>query len=358
MDIEAKHQINEVSRMVEMPFWKQKEFWVFIPIYFFVSFIELTLKLETVYGIWFNGRLATIHRHLLGFEYYNNEQSRLLQWVIPQAIRDITHISIPQAYMVQRFAFVFLAFLAFHYYMRKWLSSAESFAGVAFLAAVMPLTYKSDLQESAPLLMLLFVLGLWAIREHKTLLFVFILVVGSITNETMLILPVVYFFYHFRWVYPKKINRRTFGEFFILVSRTILIALLPFAIAASIRYITRDNPHLGGALILWSTNWQMVWNAILNINVFDLIRTNYLFFILLFSIFWLYALLGYRTSGLFLQRAFWMVPLFLLAHFITGKIEESRQMIPLGFILIPMGLSFVFSKEFDKRGVEPDPEFS
>ncbi len=152
MDIEAKHQINKVNRMVEMPFWKQKEFWVFIPIYFFVSFIELTLKLETVYGIWFNGRLATIHRHLLGFEYYNNEQSRLLQWVIPQAIRDITHISIPQAYMVQRFAFVFLAFLAFHYYMRKWLSSGESFAGVAFLAAVMPLTYKSDLQESAPLL--------------------------------------------------------------------------------------------------------------------------------------------------------------------------------------------------------------
>jgi hypothetical protein len=51
-----------------------------------------------------------------------------------------------------------------------------------------------------------------------------------------------------------------------------------------------------------------------------------------------------------------MVPLFLLAHFITGKIEESRQMIPLGYILIPMGLSFVFSKEYDKRDVEPDPQ--
>jgi len=75
-----------------------------------------------------------------------------------QAIIKITHISIPHAYMVQRFAFIFLAFLCFHYYMRKWLSPGESFAGVAFLAAVMPLTYGGDLQESAPLLMLLFVL--------------------------------------------------------------------------------------------------------------------------------------------------------------------------------------------------------
>ena len=345
----AKYQIKVGSRMIDMPFWKQKEFWVFIPIYFFISFIELTMKLQAVYGIWFKGTLATIHGQLWNFQYYNNEQSRLLQWFIPQVIREITNISIPQAYMVQRFAFVFLAFLAFHFYMRKWLSPGESFAGVAFLAAVMPLTYKSDLQESAPLLMLLFVLGLWTIRENKTFLFLIILLVGSITNETLLILPAVYFFYHFRWVYPRDINSQTVVEFFTLIKRTLLIAILPFAIAASIRYITRNSPHLGNDVILWSTNWQMVWNAIININIFDLFQSYYLFFILLFSIFWLYALLGYRTSGLFLQRAFWMVPLFLLAHFITGKIEESRQMIPLGFILIPMGLSFVLSKQFEKE---------
>jgi len=353
---QEKYPSNNGSPVIKMPFWKQKEFWVFIPIYFFISFIELTMKLGAVYGVWFKGTLADNHRLLWSFQYYNNEQSRLLQWVVPQAIIEITHISIPHAYMVQRFVFVFLAYLVFHFYMRKWLTAGESFAGVAFLAAVMPLTYESDLQESAPLLMLLFVLGLWAIREHKTLLLVLILTVGSITNETMLILPAVYFFYHFRWVQSKNIDSRTVVEFFSLVGRTILIALIPFAIAAFIRYITRDNPHLGGDVILWRTNWQMVWNAIVKFNIFDLFKSYYLFFILLFSIFWLYALLGYRTSGLFLQRALWMVPLFLLAHFITGKIEESRQMIPLGYILIPMGLSFVLSKKFENNEVEPDPQ--
>jgi hypothetical protein len=314
------------------------------------------MKLRAADVAWFNGKLAENHLLLWGFQYFNNEQSRLLQWVIPQAIIKITQISIPHAYMVQRFAFVFLAFLCFHYFMRRWLSPGESFAGVAFLAAVMPLTYTGDLQESAPLLMLLFVLGLWAIREYKTLLFELILIVGSMTNETLLILTTVYFFYHFRWVHLKKINSRTVCEFFTLVGRTILIALPPIAITASIRYITRDRPHLGGEVILWSSNWQMVWSQIININIFDLVKSNYLFFILLFSIFWLYALLGYRKSGLFLQRALWMVPLFLLAHFITGEIYESRQMIPLGFILIPMGLSFVLTKEFDKSEPNHNPQ--
>lgn len=268
-----------------------------------------------------------------------------------------THLSIPDAYMLQRFVFVFLAFLCFHFYMRKWLSPGESFAGVAFLAAVMPLTFgEGDLQESAPLLMLLFVLGLWAIRAQKTLIFELILVVGSMTNETILILPAVYFFYHFRWVHPKDVDSRNLRELFNLVEHTLLIALPPFAIAAIIRYITRDRPHLGGDVILWSSNWQGVWDSIKFINLFDLYTSEFLFFILLFSIFWLYALLGYRTSGLFLQRAFWIVPLFVIAHFVTGKIEESRQMIPLGFLLIPMGLSFVLSKEYDQSECEVHPK--
>jgi hypothetical protein len=351
----AKYQVDKVSQKVATPFWRQKEFWVFTPIYFFVSLIELTLKLQAAYIAWFNGKLVENHLLLWSFQYYNNEQSRLLQWVIPQAIIKIAHISIPHAYMLQRFVFIFLALLCFHYYMRKWLSPVESFAGVAFLAAVMPLTYMDDLQESASLLMLLFVLGLWAIREHKTFLFELILIVGSLTNETLLILAAVYFFYHIRWVYPQKINSRAVVEFLTLVGRTILIALLPFAIAASIRYVTRDNPHLGGDFVSWSSNWQMLRTAMINIHIFDPLVSSYVYFILLFSVFWLYALLGYRKSGLFLQRASWIVPLFLLAHFITGKINESRQMIPLGFILIPMGLSFVLSKEFDKSEAHLDP---
>jgi hypothetical protein len=350
---------QEIHRRIDQPgmiykpgtpksFWTQKDFWTLVPVYFFVSFIELTLKLQATAGPWFGGQLTNDHRLLWRFQYFNNEQSRLLQWVIPQAICKITEVTIPQAYMIQRFVFVFLAFVCFHLYLRKWLSPGECLAGVTILAALMPFTFLSDLQESAPLLMLLFVLGLWAIREKKTILFGLTLLIGSITNETMLILPLVYFFYQFRSVPLKKINGPYLKEFFTWVRNTLLVSALPFTLAGAIRYITRDRPHLGDGTILWQENWRFIWNAISQIDIFSLYRAHYLFFILLFSVFWLYALLGYRKSGLFLQRALWMVPLFLLMHLITGKISESRQMIPLGFILIPMGLSFIFSKEFNK----------
>jgi hypothetical protein len=251
---------------------------------------------------------------------------------------------VSHAYMTQRFVFVALAFVVFYAYLRRWFTAGESFAGTCFLAAVMPLTYAVDLQESGPLLMLLFVMGLWAMREKNTILFALILWIGSLTNETILILPAVYFFYQVRL--PARANLQTFKLLGVWVKKTLFISILPMATAGLMRYITRDRPHLGDA-ILWNQNWSRLGQALTQTHLFDLYRSPYLYFILVFSVFWLYALLGYRRSGLFLQRALWMVPLFLLAHFITGKIDESRQMIPLGFILIPMGLSFVFSKNLE-----------
>jgi hypothetical protein len=66
---------------------------------------------------------------------------------------------------------------------------------------------------------------------------------------------------------------------------------------------------------------------------------------MIFSIFWIYAALGYRKSPHFMKAIFWLVPLFVAGNLITGLIDESRQMIPLGFILIPMSLFLIFPKE-------------
>jgi hypothetical protein len=327
----------------KIPTWGGKDFWLLIPVYFFISGIQLKLKLDAT-PAWFDGTLARNHQLLVSFQYVNNEQSRLLQYLIPDLWVKLTHMTVSHAYMTQRFVFVALAFVVFYAYLRRWFTAGESFAGTCFLAAVMPLTYAVDLQESGPLLMLLFVMGLWAIRENKTILFTLILWIGAFTNETILILPAVYFFYQVRL--PARANLQTFKLLGVWVKKTLFISILPMATAGLMRYITRDRPHLGDA-ILWNQNWSRLGQALTQTHLFDLYRSPYLYFILVFSVFWLYALLGYRRSGLFLQRALWMVPLFLLAHFITGKIDESRQMIPLGFILIPMGLSFVFSKNLE-----------
>jgi hypothetical protein len=50
-------------------------------------------------------------------------------------------------------------------------------------------------------------------------------------------------------------------------------------------------------------------------------------------------------NPLFLRRASWMIPFFILIHLIVGKLDEPRQMIPLAFIIIPMCMFFTFDKK-------------
>src|SRR5919107_6004628 len=166
-------------------------------IYVWLSWIDLRLKLYTA-PAWFDGTLLRNHALLLQFDYTNNEQSRLLQFYVPEVFHRTLALSIEHSYILQRFLFVALAFICFHLYLRRWFDARVSFCGVLLLAAIIPFTFHiGDLQESSPLLLLTFLLGLWTIREDRKILIATVFLIGGINNETMLILPLVYFLYNF-----------------------------------------------------------------------------------------------------------------------------------------------------------------
>ena len=50
-----------------------------------LSFIALRMKLA-VTPAWTNGTLERNQARLVAFDYTNNEQSRVLQWAIPEAL--------------------------------------------------------------------------------------------------------------------------------------------------------------------------------------------------------------------------------------------------------------------------------
>jgi len=316
-----------------------REVLLFLPIYFFLSLNNLILKLRMT-SAWTDGTLASNHNALLAFTHYNNEQSRLFQFLIPEFIHRVFSLSIVSSYAFARLLFVFMAFIAFHFFLRKWFSTAESFAGVLILSGSLAITFLvTDLQESAPLLMLLFILGLWALREKKDLIFCILLILGGgLTNETMLVMAAGYFFY--------RIPSLKLSDIIKTGYKTCLIALPAFLIQGGIRYINLNQPHLGGAYHL-PDNLNGIWNEIHNppLAVFYGV---YLYPFLIFSIFWICAALGYSKSPRFLKSVFWLVPLFIAAHMVTGIIYESRQMIPLGYILIPMSMFFFFPKEISQ----------
>ncbi len=305
---------------------------VYGPIYFFLSLTDLVLKLRLTEA-WQDGTLLKNHGLLMAFQYYNNEQSRVLQFLVPEALQRLFNLSVVASYSISRFIFVFLAFVTFHYFLRKWFTEIEAFAGVMILNASLAIGFLiGDLQESAPLLMWLFILGLWAVREEKDLWFCLVLLVGGgLTNETMLVMPLGFFRYRLKfWRLPDILRTG---------SLTVLLALPAFLAQGTLRYITRFQPHLVGA-IHWTDNTQGILRELAD-PFTAILQGVYIYPFLAFSIFWMLSILGLPRSPRFLRCVFWMIPFFLAAHIITGVIKEARQMVPLGFILIPMALFFI-----------------
>src|SRR5262249_37951314 len=107
--------------------------WVYVGL----SFLLLRSKINAT-PAWLDGTLQHNHLALLAFRYTNNEQSRLLQFSIPEALVRVFGLSIPHAYLVQRFVFIALSFALFHLYLRRWFSQPLAFAAVALLAAIVP----------------------------------------------------------------------------------------------------------------------------------------------------------------------------------------------------------------------------
>lgn len=313
-----------------------KELLWLAPLYATLSFIQLKLKLSAT-GTWFDGTLAKNHDKLLDFVYTNNEQSRILQFYVPEALRQLFGLSVPDAYLVQRAVLVFAGFMVMHAYCRGWFDRAGAALCVSIQAAVMALTHMNDLQESAPLLMAMFVLCLWAIREHRDAGYALTLLIGAMTNETVLVLAAVYFFFNaerFPTTGPElwRVTK--------VALRTLALTLPAVAYTVFIRYVTRDNEHLGGAWHLPDNLYGI--SQAFSKHPLTWHRRHYTYFIFIFGPLWLYAYMGWRRKPLFLRAASLMVPFFLCGNMLTGIILESRQMLPLGAVIIPMAIwSFV-----------------
>jgi hypothetical protein len=302
----------------------------------FLSLIELFLKLRST-PPWFDGTLESNHHLLMARAYTNNEQSRLFQFLIPEAFVRLFGVSVVHAYALQRLLFVWLSFVLFHVYLRHWFRRGAAFAGVCLLAAILPFTFLPDLQESAPFLMVSFLCGLWAIRAERPILFALALVVGALNNETTLVLPAVYFFYHFcGW---------GLRSLWAVAWRTAVVAAPAYLVTIGIRYVNRDRPHLGGALHI-SDNAAGVWSNLqfrLDRDFFT--AYNYLSLFIFFGALFLYAYLHWSRKPRFLRAALLMVPLFVLSNFITGIISEVRQMVPLAYVIIPAAFFWLFEDE-------------
>ncbi len=288
----------------------ERNIWLFL-VCAFLAWVTYHLKVATT-PAWMDGTLEINHARLIAFDFVNNEQSRLLQFGIPEAVMRVCGISVRSAYTVQRLVFTTLALLVFAHFLRRWLKPGAGFACVVLYALLIAYSARNDLQESAPLLGLTFISALWALREKRDLLFVAIVWIGSLNNETMLFLPFVHFLVH--------AERSSLGNTLRIGLRAVVLGLPAFLSVAAIRYTTRDLPYLGGG-----------WHLEENLRSFGAV-------LLFFGTFWLLALKKVKALPVFLQRALISIPFFLVPNLIVGVITETRLLLPLAFFVLPAAL--------------------
>jgi len=107
----------------------------------------------------------------------------------------------------------------------------------------------------------------------------------------------------------------------------------------TIRYLTRDNPHLSGY-------WHLPENLAgirrhLGLNFFDWHEAYYLGAIIMYGAMWFFAFLDFKSKPIFLRRSSLIIPVFIFCNFTAGVIAEARLMIPISFIIIPMALFYL-----------------
>lgn len=306
----------------------------FVWVYFSLSFIALRLKLNAT-PAWFDGTLDRNHPALLAFQYVQNEQSRVLQFYIPEALIRLFSLSVVHAYMVQRWVFVGMAYTLFHLYTRRWFSRGLAFAAVAILAAVLPFSFYNDLQESSAFLMPSFLVGLWTIRDGPSWSIALALLVGALNNETTLALASVYFADRFSGWRPAALWKA--------IWQTLAVTAPALVYTAWIRYVTWGQPHPGGARH-WGDNIGGIL-ADLTLSPLEYYRAAYLSIFFIFNVLWIFAIRRISEKPRFVRATLLLIPAFIVPHLLTGIVFEVRQMVPLAFVVIPAAFFWMFRQD-------------
>ncbi|MFO7945304.1 MAG: hypothetical protein R6V19_00600 [Armatimonadota bacterium] len=249
----------------------------------------------------------------------------LMVWMAERLVgglQGITDLPIIVAYTILRFIFLWLAFISFHIYCRKWLTTAES---ILATATIVPMVWLSMLFyvgcHSDWLNLLLFILGFIAISRDRYIYLLPIIAAGVPNREMVLFLCV--------WaladaVMKRKLNYATLG---ILAAAGVVGMSEYLAIRAHFGPRPRLTP-----LVMFLDNFGSLTSAARNIIIPAVV----------FNIFWVLPYLRFSRLPRFFKPALLIVPLFVVLHYVIAIPYEVRLFLPLVPLVIPAGYLTLF----------------
>jgi hypothetical protein len=224
------------------------------------------------------------------------------------------------AWLVTRLAWLLLAYLAMHAYLRTWFDTPIAVTGTLLVAATLPLTFTNSWAHPDHIPELaLFTWGCLAIARRDDGLFALVLPLATLNRETAAFLVVLY----------------AVAE---PLSRTRLVRLAGFGLVWAAIYV--------GLRYAYGIQHYEYWQVWRNIEFLGLLPPNYdpyyrayaWFGVVLFApLVWLGLHAG-PSSPRFVRRALWVVPPVVLVAFTISSIIESRIFTPLYPLTLPAAM--------------------
>lgn len=295
---------------------------------FFVIYLFFSLLATSSYFLGNYLRISDfelVHQGLIAGEGQAPYQFRVISYWLPEMVSRIFGCSVTQAYFFLFFIFNFIIFCLFHIYLLKWFDEKISFIGVLLLLPIIQISFTLFLNFADSLHLLLFLIGLFLIREKKLIYLYSLLFIGTFNKEALIFLIIFYFIVSINKKNKTKIIIHFFG-----FSTSWLIAMI----------ITRFLFYPYQGYDFWQIQFNL--NSLLTWFRISPLTNIYLLPVYIFGIFWILSFCRYKEKPLFIRRGLIFMIVFLILHLFITRIYEIHVLLPLVFLIVPPSLMFLF----------------
>lgn len=223
---------------------------------------------------------------------------------------------VPLSYFAVRALGTAFALYFFDRYMRCWFTHGAAAAAAMCLATVLPFTYFRVIQESDTINLLVFVLAFWALASDRDLRLIPLVLIGTLNREATAMIPVIYLLARWRVVPARQV-----------IFRTALLVAAWSAVYGGLRMAYGQRPYYCDFYMLKRNlaNWLPTAHVIL-----------------LFGALWVLAFIGARRGPQLLRRALWLLPPFMILHYVVALVMEVRLFLPLAPVVVPLAWWVLF----------------
>lgn len=210
----------------------------------------------------------------------------------------------------------FFALVSLYYLFRCWYSNDIALLGVLLIAATMamPMSRSSCAQVYSIFELGFFALSCLLIIRKRYYTLGLVIIAATFNRETAIFIPLLFF------AVTLGKSKRMFG----LGCVYCVLFLITYA---GIRYLMGHAEHVRPISFIWEMNasgWKQALGR----------------FLLWAGLFTPVAIAGFKRSPEFVRRAALVIPFYLIAIAVWGRWRETRLLIPLYPIIVPMILAY------------------